>query len=49
MIDILLQTTLISAAIIGFLMIGGWLTEQWFTLCNRIFHYLENRKRSDKN
>ena len=48
MIDILLQTTLISTAIIGFFVLGGWLTDQWFTQTNRIIDYLENRKRSDK-
>ncbi len=45
---ILLQTAAVATAIIGFLMIGGLLTEQWYTWCNRIIHYLENRKRSDK-
>jgi len=45
---ILLQTAAVAAAIIGFLVVGGWLTDQWFTQCNRIIHYLENRKRSDK-
>ena len=48
MIDILLQTTLISTAIIGFFVVGGWLTDQWFTQTNRIIDYLENRKWSDK-
>jgi len=45
---ILLQTAAVATAIIGFLVIGGWLTDQWFTQVNRIIHYLENRKRSDK-
>jgi len=48
MIDILLQTTLITTAIIGSLVLGGWLTDQWFTQTNRIIDYLENRKRTDK-
>lgn len=48
MIDILFQTTLITTAIIGFLVLGGWLTDQWFTLGNRIIDFVENRKRSDK-
>jgi hypothetical protein len=46
---ILLQTAAVAAAIIGFLVVGGWLTDQWFTQVNRIIHYLENRRRSDKN
>jgi hypothetical protein len=45
---ILLQTAAVSAAIIGFLVVFGYLTELWFTMCNRIIDYLENRKRSDK-
>ena len=45
---ILLQTAAVSAAIIGFLVIGGWLTDQYFTQVNRLIRYLENRKWSDK-
>jgi len=45
---ILLQTAAVAAAIIGFLVVGGWLTHQWFTLGNRMIDYLENRRRSDK-
>lgn len=49
MIDILFQTTLITTAIIGFFVVGGWLTDQWFALGNRIIDFVENRRQSDKN
>jgi hypothetical protein len=47
-LDILLQTTMVCVAIFGFLVVGGWLTDQYFTQTNRIIRFLENRKRTDR-